>query len=229
MTDDSGPVLSDGARVGLTVGHLCWLVDDPERTRADLRAAGLGSERGMFYERAGTQHWNVWLEPPQHLELLAIADRELAARSDVGPQVLAAEQRGAGLFAWAVLVDDLDAVAARLGLAVDDDTLEQPDGTLRGWRTVSSPAHLPFFVDYPRNGDRTARLRAGYERCGHAARPTRFHALHLAFDEEEVRVARPARPAAALLRGHGRAVRRRHRHRPRTGPGADGRRRPSVN
>jgi hypothetical protein len=58
------------------------------------------------------------------------------------------------LFAWAVLVEDLDAVAQRYGLVVDDYTLKQPDGTLRGWRTATGPQHLLFFIDYPNDGYR---------------------------------------------------------------------------
>ena len=125
------------------VDHVCWLVDDAEVTASALRAHGVGSERGMYYPRAGTQHWYVPLLPPQGLELLQVVDRDDAAAGDVGPLVLAAEAAGGGLFAWAVLVDDLEAVAARHGLEVDDYTLAQPDGTLRGWRTATGPPHLP--------------------------------------------------------------------------------------
>jgi hypothetical protein len=111
------------------------------------------------------------------LEFLTIVNREDAARGDVGPATLAAEAAGGGLFAWAVLVDNLDAMADRHGLAVDDYTLAQPDGTLRGWRTATGPAHLPFFIDYPNNGNRAERIAALYDRVGHTATPTRFSRL----------------------------------------------------
>lgn len=149
--------------------HLCWLVDDGETTREALaRQEGLGSERGMYYDRAGTQHWNVPLCPPSYVEILEIVNRQDAERGDVGPETLAAEARGGGLFSWAVLVDDLEGVSERLGIAIDDYTLEQPDGTLRGWRTVSGPCHLPFFIDYPNNPGRPGRMAEMLSRVGHS-------------------------------------------------------------
>jgi hypothetical protein len=131
----------------------------------------------MFYERAGTRHWFVPLEPPQGLEVLAIEDRDAALRGPDGSAVLASEARGFGVFSWCVLVDDLERVSDRLGIPIFHYTLPQPDGTLRGWRTVSGPSHLPFFIDYPNNGDRSGRLRAMYERVGHTSGPLGFSML----------------------------------------------------
>ena len=169
------------------IDHVCWLVDDAAATEAALRSVGLGSERGMYYPRAGTQHWVVPLMPPQSLEFLTIVNRADARSGDVGPEILAAEASGGGLFTWAVLVDELEAVAERHGLAIDDYTLPQPDGTLRGWRTASGPQHLPFFIDYPSNGNRSERLMAGYQRAGHTSAPTRFARLVVKGDPTEMR------------------------------------------
>lgn len=159
------------------IDHLCWLVADPEATEAALRTRGVGSERGMYYPRAGTRHWFVPLLPPQGLEFMTIVNRDDARSGNAGPSVLAAEAAGGGLFAWAVLVDDLEDVATRRGLAIDDYTLPQPDGTLRGWRTATGPSHLPFFIDYPNNGPRAERLAAAYDRVGHTCGPTAFSRL----------------------------------------------------
>jgi hypothetical protein len=95
--------------------------------------------------------------------------------------------RGFGLFSWAVLVDDLESVSVRLGIPISDYTLAQPDGTLRGWRTVSAAPNLPFFIDYPNNGDRPGRIRAMYERAGHASAPTRISGVRIAGSEAEHR------------------------------------------
>jgi len=148
--------------------------------------AGLGAEHAMYYPRAGTQHYFVPLVPPQGLEFMEIVNRDDAATGDVGAQVLSCEARGFGLFSWAVLVEDLEAVAARLALPIDDYTLPQPDGTLRGWRTVSGPWHLPFFIDYPNNGNREERLLAAYGRVGHATPPFEFSGLYVEGDPEEM-------------------------------------------
>jgi hypothetical protein len=168
------------------IDHLCWLIDDPEATESALRSFGVGSEFGMYYPRAGTQHWVVPLLPPQCLEFMTIVNRSDAATGDVGPEVLAAEAAGGGLWAWAVLVDDLDATARRHGLEIDDYTLPQPDGTLRGWRTASGPTRLPFFIDYPNNGNRLERLAAVYDRVHHTSAPTGFSRLVIEGDAAEI-------------------------------------------
>jgi len=90
------------------IDHLCWLVEDGEEFSNSLRRDhGFGSEQGMYYSRAGTQHWNVPLAPPAYLEFMAIVNRHDAEHGDVGPESLAAEARGHGPFSWSVLVDDL--------------------------------------------------------------------------------------------------------------------------
>ena len=66
----------------------------------------------------------------------------------------AGEARWSGLFIWADLVDNLEVVADRLGIPINDHTRSHGDGTRRGWRTVSGPDHRPFFIDYPNNGNR---------------------------------------------------------------------------
>jgi catechol 2,3-dioxygenase-like lactoylglutathione lyase family enzyme len=178
--------MQDSRSVRMGIDHVAMLVPDASRATAELRRRyGLGSERGMFYERAGTRHWFVPLEPPQGLEVLEIEDREAALRGPDGATVLACEARGFGLFSWCVLVDNLERVSERLGIPIFDYTLPQPDGTLRGWRTVSGPKHLPFFIDYPNNGDRTGRMRAMYERVAHDSAPSAFSGLTVRGTQEE--------------------------------------------
>ena len=140
----------------MQVDHVCWLVEDSAVAEAALRAVGLGSVPGVFYAHSGTQHWTVPLAFPQYVEHLTLVD----------PSAPHAPVRD-GLFSWAVLVDDLEAVSVRHGLEIADFTVPQADGTLRGWRSVTGPAHLPFFIDYPRNGDRAARWDVLREQAGH--------------------------------------------------------------
>jgi hypothetical protein len=171
----------------VVIDHVCWLVADADTTTERLRQSfGLSVETGRYYPRAGTQHFNVWLRPPQLLEFMIIVDRQAAQETEAGRSVLACEARGYGLFSWAVLVDDLEAVSERLAAPIDDYTAVQSDGTLRGWRTVSGPDHLPFFIDYPNNGNRAARIQDCYERSCHRARPSHFSALTIRGAEEEM-------------------------------------------
>lgn len=171
----------------MVIDHVVMLVSDAEATAHRLRESdGLGSERGMYYERAGTRHYTVPLRPPQYLEFLTIENRDVAASTEAGRRVLASEDRGGGLFAWAVLVDDLEAVSRRLGIDIFDYTIPHGDGTLRGWRAVSGPPHLPFFIDYPNNGDRAGRLQDMYDRVGHTSAPTAFTSLTVGGSESEL-------------------------------------------
>jgi len=170
----------------MQIDHVAMLAANAESKTAELRERfGLGAERGMYYPRAGTRHWFVPFLPPQGLEVLEIEDREAALTTADGVSVLAVEARGFGLFSWCVLVDDLVSVSERLGIEIFDYTLPQPDGTLRGWRTVSGPPNLPFFIEYPNNGDRRGRFLAKYEQVGHTSAPVRFSGLTISGSKRE--------------------------------------------
>ena len=159
----------------MRLDHVCWLVDDASVAEASLRDVGLGSVPGVFYAHSGTQHWTVPLAFPAYLEYLTLVD----------PTAPHAPERP-GLFSWAVLVDDLEAVAERHGLGIADFTVPQADGTLRGWRSVTGPAHLPFFIDYPRNGDRAGRWDVLREQAGHAVVPNGVTRVVVEGDEREL-------------------------------------------
>ena len=171
----------------MVIDHVAILVPDADETARALRERhGLGSERAAYLPLAGTRMHTVPLDPPQYLEFHTIEDREAAAATESGRATLACEAAGFGMLGWGVLVDDLEAVSERLGIEIFDYTIPHGDGTLRGWRAVSGPAHLPFFIDYPNNGDRSARLRAIYERVGHTCAPTRFSQLTISGPEREM-------------------------------------------
>jgi len=171
----------------MVIDHVAILVRDAAETAKRLRELhGLGSERGAYLALAGTRMHTVWLEPPQYLEFHTIENRDVAERTDAGRIALACEAAGFGPFAWAVLVDDLPAVSRRLGIEIFDYTVPQPDGTLRGWRAVSGPPHLPFFIDYPRNGGRAGRMRRLYDSLGHTSAPTHFSQLTVRGSEREL-------------------------------------------
>ncbi len=169
------------------IDHVAILVPDAVGAATELRERhGLGSERGMYYERAGTRHHTVPLRPPQYLEVLTIENREAAEATETGRRTLACEAAGFGLLGWSVLVDDLEAVSERLGIEIFDYTIPHGDGTLRGWRAVSGPPHLPFFIDYPDNGDRLGRWQAMYDRVGHTCSPAGFSELTIGGSEREL-------------------------------------------
>lgn len=171
----------------VVIDHVVLLVRDAADSVEDLRDRyGLGSERGPYLPFAGTRGYNLPLKPPAYVEILAIEDRIAAGSSESGRRALACEAAGGGLLAWSVLVDDLERVSARLGIEIFDYTKPHGDGTLRGWRAVSGPAHLPFFIDYPNNGDRLGRWQAMYDRVGHTCAPTCFTELTISGSETEM-------------------------------------------
>jgi hypothetical protein len=171
----------------MVIDHVAMLVPDATRTAEELRSRyGLGFERGPYLPFAATRGHSVPLEPPAYLEFLTIEDREAAESSETGRQVLAVEAAGGGFFSWCVRVDDLEAISERLGIEIFDYTTPHGDGSLRGWRSVSGPPHLPFFIDYPNNGDRLGRWRAMYERVGHTSSPGAFTELTISGSESEI-------------------------------------------
>jgi len=169
------------------VDHVVTLVPDAEQAAEELRHRyGLGSERGPYLPFAGTRSHSVPLEPPAYLEFLTIENRQAAESTEAGRRVLARGAAGGGLFSWSVRVDDLEAVSERLGIEIFDYTTPHGDGTLRGWRSVTGPPHLPFFIDYPNNGDRVGRWQALYERVGHTCSPRGFSELTISGSESEM-------------------------------------------
>ncbi|HEV2593020.1 MAG TPA: VOC family protein [Gaiellaceae bacterium] len=171
----------------MRIDHLVSVVPDAAEAVAQLRTQhGLGSEAGPYLPFAGTRGFNVPLEPPAYVEILSIEDRDAAESSVSGRTALAREAAGGGLFAWAVLVEDVEVESERLGIDVFDFTVAHGDGTLRGWRAVSGPPHLPFFIDYPNNGDRLGRWQAMYDRVGHTCAPLGFTELTISGSRSEM-------------------------------------------
>jgi hypothetical protein len=171
----------------MVIDHVAIVVPDAVEAARELRDRhGLGSERGGYLALSGTRMHTVWLEPPQYLEFHTIENRSTAKKTESGRLALAREAAGFGMIGWAVLVEDLDAVSERLGIEVFDYTIPQDDGTLRGWRAVSGPPHLPFFIDYPNNGDRFDRMQRLYDRVGHTSSPTHFSQLTIGGSEREM-------------------------------------------
>jgi hypothetical protein len=119
----------------LEIDHVIMGVSDPVRVAAALRERfGLGTIPGGLHP-GGTRNWLIPLEPPQYLELLYVADREVVA---TGPSagLLARDLTTDPLFAWALRTDDIDAVGRRLNIAPMPGSVQNPDGSHARWRVV---------------------------------------------------------------------------------------------
>ena len=158
----------------MLVDHVTYVSPDAARMAAELRERhGLGTERNGYLPHIGCRSWSVPLTPPSYLEILEAENRDAAAATPLGRSILDLADVGGGLIAWCVVSEDVDEVAARVGVTPYDGLTEGVYGTLR-WRTVTGPEHLPFFITYDDDGARAGRLAARYDRVAHDSAPTQF-------------------------------------------------------
>ncbi len=173
----------------LMIDHVIYGTRDAGATAARLRAEhGLGSLEGGFHPAHGTHNWVVPLQPPQYLELLEVVDREAAARSPLGERLAEWLAKREGLFSWAVLTDDIDTVAARLGLEAQEGHIVDEVGRVgTSWRTVFRDSDLPFFIAYNvDSAHRRAVQRQRYHEARHTVAPTSFAWIEVGGDRDRL-------------------------------------------
>ena len=113
------------------------------RIEQELGVAAVGGGR---HEGIGTHNRIVPLDN-SYIELLAVADPDEAAASDLGRAVQGQIERvGDGLMGWAVVVDDVEPLAARLGTAVTTIAREGMSAHLTGLAEAMADPCLPFFI-----------------------------------------------------------------------------------
>jgi hypothetical protein len=142
----------------LWIDHVIYAVDDLDAAgEALFEREGLASVPGGRHEGWGTQNRIVPLGE-SYLELIAVADGDEARGSAFGLAVLRALREKRPLVGWVVATDDIDAVAARLELEVDEKSRDASDGSTLRWRLAGleramKTGALPFFVqwDVPRD------------------------------------------------------------------------------
>jgi glyoxalase-like protein len=156
----------------------------------DDAAVRLEAEHGLRFLRGGrhpggTINSVAPLAPPQYLELLAVAE--------VGDPFTRKMQQlidsGRTLLGWGIAVDDIDAIAARLGLAVKAGSITSIDGSVASWRFVEdmSDDSLPFFIAY--DSDLDVRLRKWQDRVREAGNEGfgKFTFVEVGGDPERIR------------------------------------------
>src|SRR5713226_7803820 len=161
---------------------------------ADLAAAGreiearhgLASIEGGRHPGWGTANRIVPLGD-SYLELLAVVDPEEAAADPVGSGYARHIRAASGLMLWCLATDELDAVAARLGLGIQAKSRVLPDGTRIGWRSAGLPAalenpSLPFFIDW----DVVPEHHPGRMEAPHAATPQGIASVTVGADPDEL-------------------------------------------
>jgi hypothetical protein len=136
----------------MQIDHVIWATADLDDAAERLeRSHGLRAEGGGRHDGMGTHNRIVPLGSG-YLELLAVADAEEAAGSALGRAVterLAGV--GEGLMGWAVVTDDVSAVAARLRTELVEIRRQGFVGRLTGVAEAMAEPCLPFFIERARD------------------------------------------------------------------------------
>lgn len=148
----------------LRLDHVILAVRDLDAAAATLKARfGLDSHFGGEHPGFGTANRIVPLGDA-YLELFGVVDHEAAAGSPVGTWLGLQLQQGEHLLGWCVRSDDVEAVAARLGLIVQAGVRRLPDGSDVHWRSAGmdvalAEPWLPFFITWQDMAQHPARSR----------------------------------------------------------------------
>jgi len=131
----------------MRIDHVIYACADLDAAAARVEAElGVAAGGGGRHERIGTHNRIVPLGGG-YLELLAVADPAEAAASDLGRAVQARiAATGDGLMGWAVAVDDVEPVAARLGTAISTIARSGLTARLTGVAEAMREPYLPFFI-----------------------------------------------------------------------------------
>ena len=172
----------------LRLDHVVYAVPDLDEAAVRFREAfGLDSTEGGRHERWGTANRIVPLGD-QYVELVAAVDETAAARTGFGRGVLERASAGGGWFTIAAVAEDLDAVAARLGLEIGSGSRTRPDGEVLRWRSagLDDPRRepwMPFFLAW----DVPEELHPGRARAGHGVRAEGIAWVEVGGDAERLR------------------------------------------
>jgi hypothetical protein len=172
----------------LRLDHVVYAVPDLEEAAVRFREEyGLDSAEGGRHDRWGTANRIAPLGD-QYVELVAAVDKTAAARTGFGRGVLERASAGGGWFTLAVVADDLDAVAERLGLEIGSGSRTRPDGEVLRWRSagLDDPRRepwMPFFLAW----DVPDEMHPGRARAGHGVRAHGIAWVEAGGDAERLR------------------------------------------
>jgi glyoxalase-like protein len=172
----------------LRLDHVVYAVPDLDEAAVRFREEyGLDSAEGGRHDRWGTANMIVPLGD-QYVELVAAVDETAAARTGFGRGVLERAEGGGGWFTIAAAAEDLDAVAARLGLEIGSGSRTRPDGQILRWRSAGlddprRESWMPFFLAW----DVPEELHPGRARAGHGIRVDGISWVETAGDAERLR------------------------------------------
>jgi Glyoxalase-like domain len=173
----------------LSIDHTVLAVADlDEAGDRLLRDHGLASVPGGVHPAWGTANRIVPLGD-EYIELIAVVDAEVAARSAFGRDIAALTTDGRDRWAEICVADsDVEATAARLGIGVGAGSRTTTDGRELRWHgagleeDVRDP-YLPFFIAW----DAPKDLMPGRMQANHTVPVRGIAGIEVAGDAERLR------------------------------------------
>jgi Glyoxalase-like domain len=124
-----------------------------ETARSLAARLGVRVVDGGPHPRFGTRNVVLPLSRGSYVEVVEVLDHPVAEKALFGRAVRERTEQGGGWFAWAVLVEDLPAYAARLGEPAEEGVRRRPDGVELRWHQIGVPAlseepQLPLLIEW---------------------------------------------------------------------------------
>ena len=185
---EAGEPLEGAFGISLVIDHVVMAVRDLDDAGDRLlRDHGLASAPGGRHARWGTANRVVPLGD-DYIELIGVVDREQAAGTVFGRTMMDLTADGDRWYAICLASDDVDAIAHRLGLAIEPGARTRPDGAELRWRGAGLEAPerdpwLPFFITW----DTSPELHPGRTPVEHPSGAAGIAWLELGGDEARLR------------------------------------------
>ena len=138
----------------MRVDHVTYAAEhDGVRATADRLAEKLGirAVNGGVHPTFGTRNVILPMAHERYVEVVEVLDHPASDKAPFGQAVRARSQQGGGWLGWAVRVEDLAPIAARLGREPAPGYRRFPDNRELRWMQVGvngllNDPQLPFFV-----------------------------------------------------------------------------------
>ena len=126
------------------------LADTVQRLGAELGVAFID---GGKHPRAGTRNFILPLASGQYIEIVAPLEHPVAETVPFGQAVRNRAEAGGGWMGWAVRVDDITELEARIGRPAGAGHRQRPGGTDLTWQQIGvidliAEPILPFFIKW---------------------------------------------------------------------------------
>lgn len=140
----------------MRVDHVSYAAEqDGLHATADRLAKMIGVPAidGGVHPRFGTRNVILPLAGERYVEVVEVLDHPASCRAPFGQAVRARSLDGGGWLGWAVRVDDLSGIEARLERTAAEGYRRRPDGRELRWRQLGVKGllcdpQLPYFIQW---------------------------------------------------------------------------------